>query len=124
MGLQDALLGRSSHERCAPTRSRDHQSRSSNLCTVDSGPMEELGGQLMGLLIRLGDRVDRQTQDYVHEFVDHNEHGLALETLAEALGDGKTAVSESERSELLDLASRMQVTEFVLTALARCPRGG
>ncbi len=88
---------------------------------MDAGPTEALNGQLMGLLIRMGDRVDLQTQDFVHEFIDHNEQGLALETLAEALGDAGARVTNDERSEMLDLARQMEMDDFVPNALARCP---
>jgi hypothetical protein len=74
----------------------------------------------MSLLTRLDDRVE--TQDFVHEFIDHNEHGLALETLAEALGDAGARVTDDERSEMLGLARQMQMEDFVPNALARCLR--
>jgi hypothetical protein len=88
---------------------------------MDAGPTEALNGQLMGLLIRLGDRVNLQTQDFVHEFIDHNEQGLALETLAEALAEGHAPVTDDERGELHGLAIRMQMDDFVPNAVARCP---
>jgi hypothetical protein len=38
----------------------------------------------MGMLIRLGDRLTLQTQEIVHELVEHNEAGVALEIMADA----------------------------------------
>ena len=42
----------------------------------------------MGLLILFGDRLSLQTQEIVHELVEHNESGIALEMMAEMLAEG------------------------------------
>ena len=44
---------------------------------------EDVNGRAMGILIRLGDRLSLQTQEIVHELVDHNESGVALEIMAD-----------------------------------------
>ena len=75
----------------------------------------------MGLLIRLGDRLDLKTQRWVHEFLDHNELGLALETMAEALSEAAAPISDHERAEMLDLVADMRMDGRVSHALALCP---
>ena len=47
----------------------------------------------MGLLILFGDRLSLQTQEIVHELVEHNESGIALEMMAEMLAEGGAPVT-------------------------------
>jgi hypothetical protein len=48
---------------------------------------EEINGTNMALLIRPGDRLSLQTQELVRELVEHNESGVALEIMADMLGE-------------------------------------
>jgi hypothetical protein len=75
----------------------------------------------MGLLIRLGDRLSLQTQEFVHDLLDHNERGVALETMADALGDAGAPITDSERTEMLQLVSEMRMGDRVERALRLCP---
>jgi hypothetical protein len=77
----------------------------------------------MAILIRLADRLDPRTQEWVHEFLDHNELGLALETMADALSEAASPISDDEHAEMLDLVADMQMDGRVPRALALCPRG-
>ena len=82
-------------------------------------------GRVLGLPIQFSDRLSLQTQELVHEMVDHNERGVALETKVDVLGCEGTAVSDQERRDALALASAMGMTDgFVESALAKCPRQG
>jgi hypothetical protein len=88
---------------------------------VNAGATEDLRGRLLGLLIRLGDRLDLQSQDFVHEFLDHNEQGLALETMADALSEAGAPITDDERSEMLAFVVEMDMGGRVESALALCP---
>jgi hypothetical protein len=54
---------------------------------MDAARYDDLRGRLLGLLIRLGDRLTLHAQDLMHELLDHNELGLALEMMCGALAD-------------------------------------
>ena len=75
----------------------------------------------MGLLIRFGDRLSLQTQEIVHELVDHNESGVALEIMAGMLAEAGAGITDSERSEMLQLVSEMQMDDRVARSLRLCP---
>jgi hypothetical protein len=86
-------------------------------------PHEDLNGQVIGLLIRFGDRLDLPTQELVHDLIDHNERGVALETIADTLGSIQAPITEKERADILELAAEMSMTEgFVKRALEQCPQ--
>ena len=74
------------------------------------------------MLILLGDRLSLQTQEIVHELVEHNESGIALEMMAEMLAEGGEPVTDRERAEMLDLISVMGMDDGVERSLERCPR--
>jgi hypothetical protein len=83
---------------------------------------EELNGRAMGLGILFGDRLSLQTQEIVHELVEHNEPGIALEMTADMLAEGGAPVTDRERAEMLDLVSVMGMDDGVEQSLAPCPR--
>lgn len=89
---------------------------------MDSNRYDELRGRLLGLLILLGDRLDLKTQEWVQEFLDYNELGLGLETMADALGDAEAELRDHERIEMLALVAEMEMDGRVARALALCPR--
>ena len=76
----------------------------------------------MGLLIRLGDRLRLQTQEIVHELVDHNESGVALEIMADMLAERGAQIIDRERAEMLELVSDMGMDDQVERSLRLCPR--
>ena len=76
----------------------------------------------MALLILFGDRLSLQTQEIVHELVEHNESGIALEMMADMLAQGGAPVTDRERAEMLDLVSEMSMEDGVEQSLAQCPR--
>ena len=75
----------------------------------------------MGLLIGFGDRLSPRTQELVHELVDHNESGVALEIMAEMLAEAGAPVTDTERAEMLQLVSTMGMDDLVERALKHCP---
>ena len=75
----------------------------------------------MGLLVRLADRLDLRSQEWTHEFLDNNELGLALETMADALGEAGASITEGERDEMLRLVAEMKMSGRVSRAVDLCP---
>ena len=83
---------------------------------------EEVSGRAMGILIRLGDRLSVQTQEIVHELVEHNESGVALEVMADMLAEAGASITDHERNEMLQLVSDMGMDDGVGRSLEMCPR--
>ena len=80
---------------------------------------EEVSGRAVGILIRLGDRLSLQTQEIVHELVEHNESGVALEVMADMLAESGASITDPERNEMLRLVSDMGMDDGVGSQLAR-----
>jgi hypothetical protein len=88
---------------------------------VDRGYYEEIAGLLHGLLIRLDDRLPRNVVTEIADYIDHNELGLALEWMADALREHGQPLSADERADMLALMHRMKMDDAVAQALASCP---
>jgi hypothetical protein len=88
---------------------------------MDRACYEQIAGVLHGLLIRLDDRLPSQVVVQTAEYIDHNELGLALEWMAEALSEGGHPLSADERADMLALVHRMKMDDLVPHALAACP---
>jgi hypothetical protein len=88
---------------------------------VDRGYYEEIAGLLRALLIRLADRLPTQVATEIAEEIDHNELGIALEWMAEALSEGRQPLSAEERADMLALADRMKMDDLIPDAISRCP---
>jgi hypothetical protein len=84
---------------------------------------EDLVGRLYGLLILVEDRMGpgRRATD-AHHFIEVDEYALALEEIAGVLGLVRAAITDEERDDMLALARRMTVDDFVSRALESCPR--
>jgi hypothetical protein len=89
---------------------------------VDSTYYEDLRGLLMGLLIELSDRLPALTSGLVTEFIDHDELGLALETMAEMLSLEGSAITVDERDRMIELAATMKMDDRVAGHVALCPK--
>ena len=87
---------------------------------MERAESDEIRGLLTGLIIRFGDRLTLEQQDWGQEFVDHNELGLALESIADWLSEAELPISESERADMLALVGRMGMDGRVERALAFC----
>ena len=72
-------------------------------------------------MIRLDDRLDAQAIEWTTEFLEHNELGLALEMMADALSEDEAAIADDERADMLGLVQRMGMTDHVERPLAYCP---
>jgi hypothetical protein len=88
---------------------------------METGHHEDVAGRLRGLLVRLADRLPREQQSLIDEFIDHAEFGLALEQLADGLGEDELALATDERQDMIALAQTMMLGERVARSLAACP---
>jgi hypothetical protein len=73
---------------------------------VDAATYDDLHSRLMSL---------------IHEFIDAGEFGVALEWMADALGDADVPISDQDRSDILGLARAMDLDGRVDRALFFCP---
>ena len=88
---------------------------------LDAAYYEDLAGRLYGLLIGLGDRLDRGDASQLHHFIEVGEYGLALEEIAATLAQTQTPVTGQERGDMLALVRHMGMDDLVPDALASCP---
>jgi hypothetical protein len=82
----------------------------------------EVESRLDALLTELEGRLESDADALARDVLGHNELGLALETIADALSDGAVPITDLERAEMLVLVDRMSMDDRVSTALALCPR--
>jgi hypothetical protein len=91
---------------------------------VTAESAEDLVGRLYGLLILVEDRLGPERAREAHHFIEVDEYALALEQIAGVLGQVRAAISGREREDMLALARRMTMQDFVSHALESCPRAG
>jgi len=91
---------------------------------VTAESAEDLVGRLYGLLILVEDRLGPERAREAHHFIEVDEYALALEQIAGVLGQVRAAISGREREDMLALARRTTVHDFVSRALESCPRAG
>ena len=89
---------------------------------MDAAYFEDLAGRLYGLVIVLEDRLGAGQAQLLHHFIEVGEYGLALEEIAGALAQDKTAITDQERGDMLALAARMKIGDLVPYALGFCPQ--
>jgi hypothetical protein len=80
--------------------------------------------RLYGLLILVEDRLGSEQTREAHHFIEVNEYALALEEIAGVLSHVRAAITDRERDDMLALARRMTVYDFVSRALETCARAG
>ena len=83
---------------------------------------EDLVGRLYGLLILVEDRMGPGRATGSAPFHRGGRVRLALEEIAGVLGLVRAAITDQERDDMLALARRMTVDDFVSRALESCPR--
>lgn len=88
---------------------------------MDRAYYEEIAGLLYGLLLRLDDRLSSKDVRLIAEFIEANELGLALGTLADVLSEDAQPLSPDEPADMLSLTDRMQTGDRVPRALEFCP---
>lgn len=88
---------------------------------MDSATFDELSGRVRSLLISVSERLPTQKVGLVDELIDAGEFGIALETMADILGDEETMISSQERAEFTELTQLMAMGDRVHRALTLCP---
>lgn len=81
----------------------------------------EIRGALFGVLIRLEDRLAAEQVRFIHELIDGDEWGVALEQIADVLAEDEMVLREDERADLIALNDRMGMGSRVPRVLALCP---
>jgi hypothetical protein len=81
----------------------------------------EVQSRLEALLTSLGGRLERNAAATARDYLGHNELGLALEAIADALAEDQTPIRDGERIETLALAKRMTMDDRVSVTLTQCP---
>ena len=82
----------------------------------------EVTAQLSDILIRLGDRLGTQASATALDYLDHNELGLALETMADDLASRTVTITDGVRADMLGVAERMGINDRICSALRFSPR--
>src|SRR5665648_548610 len=82
---------------------------------------KDLRGRLLGILIRLEDRLAPSQVVFIHELIDVGEWGVALEAIADVLAEDEVEIHDDEREDLLMLNGRLGMGERVPHALSFCP---
>ncbi len=82
---------------------------------------KDLRGRLLGILIRLEDRLAPSQVVFIHELIDVDEWGVALEAIADVLAEDEVEIHDDEREDLLMLNGRLGMGERVPHALSFCP---
>jgi hypothetical protein len=90
---------------------------------VDAAYYEELHGRLLGLLIRVEDRLGEHA-GYVHRVIEAGEYGLALEDIAGILAYDRAPVTDQERDDIVTLSRTMRMDDLIGDKLRSCPRPG
>lgn len=88
---------------------------------MDSATFDELSVRVRSLLISVSERLPTQKVGLVDELIDAGEFGIALETMADILGDEETMISSQERAEFTELTQLMAMGDRVHRALTLCP---
>lgn len=82
----------------------------------------EIRDQLFNLLSRLEDRLPTHQIEFVREFIDVGEWGIALEQMASVLSEDELGLRDDERADFIALNKRLGMGTGVPDALSFCPR--
>ena len=81
------------------------------MMTPDSSRYEDIRGRVRGLLITLGDQLPVVTARLVHELLDANEQGVAVEMLSEMLVESKARISSDTMAVFEDVVDEMKLDQ-------------
>ena len=81
----------------------------------------DITGRIRGLVIMLDDKITIEQSRAVDELIDAADFGAALQLLADDLANSATPVPDDLRVDFERLATRMEIRDAVMSALARCP---
>jgi hypothetical protein len=106
----------------AGARERDHPVSDAQDCLVlDFATHSDLTGRLRGLIILLAERLSLDQARSADELIDASEFGVALETLADWLGENETPIPDGVRRDFERLSVQLGNVERVMRPLDRCP---
>jgi len=100
----------------------DHPVSDAQDCLVlDFATRSDLTGRLRGLIILLAERLSLDQARIGDELIDASEFGVALETLADWLGENETPIPDGVRRDFERLSLQMGNVEHVMRSLDDCP---
>jgi hypothetical protein len=82
---------------------------------------QEIEDGLRAVLAAVAELLSVDTVAFVDDMLDHNELGIALEVMVEALVESRAAIRKDLVGGLSDLARTMQLDLDVVAALSRSP---
>ena len=68
---------------------------------------EEMRGRAYAFLIAVDDRLPTDTAELVHELIDSNEYGVAVEMMHDSLIEQRASLTAEEERELSGMLSAM-----------------
>jgi hypothetical protein len=83
------------------------------------GNRDEVQGQVRGLLIIFADQLPSRTVGIIDELIDHDESGVALEVMSEALATSGITVSGETLGLFSEAVARLQLDPVNVTRLNR-----
>ena|ERR1700744_2174156 len=89
---------------------------------MDMAHLEDLHGRMLGLVIRLDDRIPGDKNAWLHEFARAGEYEECVGEMSATLGKDGIAISDEERADILTVAGWMGIREEVAAYLRKCPR--
>jgi hypothetical protein len=88
---------------------------------MDFATRADLTGRLRGLVILLDGHLTLDQERRADELIDAGEFGVALEMLADWLGEGPTPIASDIRRDFERLSSQLGNADRVMGPLALCP---
>jgi hypothetical protein len=70
---------------------------------------EDIRGRVLGVLISVAESLSRRQVDLLHELIDQNESGVALEMLVEMLFEVGASLEKQAIDDMLGLANTMKL---------------
>jgi hypothetical protein len=88
---------------------------------LDFATRSDLTGRLRGLIILLAERLSLDQARIGDELIDASEFGVALETLADWLGENETPIPDGVRRDFERISLQIGNVERVMRSLDHCP---
>jgi hypothetical protein len=88
---------------------------------LDFATRSDLTGRIRGLIILLDERLTLDQARSVDGWIDGSEFGVAIQSLADWLGENRTPIPDSIRRDFDRLSTQIGNGERVMQSLDRCP---
>lgn len=85
--------------------------------TYDAAYYEDLRGRVRGALIAVAEQLPEQTAGLIDELIDHNECGVAVEMLSEALVEAGATIDQETITSVDGLVTTMELDRDVAVRL-------